>query len=102
MYGLFGKMIAQPGKRDELLAHLLDAGGAEMEGNYLYVVNADPNDADAIWIYEAWRSAEDHQASLQNEAVIKLITAARPLIAGFGERFEVEPLGGKGLDGVTG
>ncbi len=104
MYGLFGKMIAQPGKRDELLGHLLDAGTSMqgMDGNHLYVINSDPNDADAIWVYEAWRSAEDHQASLQNEAVIALITAARPLIAGFGERFEVTPLGGKGLDGVAG
>jgi quinol monooxygenase YgiN len=101
MYGLFGKMIAQPGKRDELLEHLLGAGGADMEGNYLYVVNTDPNDADAIWVYEAWRSAEDHQASLQHEAVIALIAAARPLIAGFGERFEVTPVGGKGLEDVA-
>jgi quinol monooxygenase YgiN len=95
MYGLFGKMLAQPGKRDELLQHLIRVG--EMEGNYLYVVNSDPTDPDAIWIYEAWRSQADHQASLQQQAVIDLIAKARPLIAGFGERFEVTPLGGKGL-----
>jgi quinol monooxygenase YgiN len=99
MYGLFGKMLAQPGKRDELLQHLLHVG--DMEGNYLYVINTDPADPDAIWIYEAWRSQADHQASLQQQAVIDLIAAARPLIAGFGERFEVTPLGGKGLPDTT-
>jgi quinol monooxygenase YgiN len=102
MYGIFGKMLAHPGKRDELLQHFLGTSGdmLDMEGNYLYVINTDPTDPDAIWIYEAWRSQADHQASLQNPAVINLIAAARPLIAGFGERFEVTPLGGKGLHDI--
>jgi quinol monooxygenase YgiN len=92
-------MLAQPGKRDELLQYLLQAGDGmlDMEGNHLYVVHSDPANPDAIWVYEAWRSQADHQASLQQQAVIDLIAAARPLIAGFGERFEVTPLGGKGL-----
>ncbi len=96
MYGLFGKMQAVPGQRDALLAHLSDAA-SEMPGCYLYVVNADPTDPDGIWIYEAWRSQEDHMASLQLESVQKLIAAARPLIAGMPARYELEPLFGLGL-----
>lgn len=95
MYGLFGKMLAHPGKRDELLAILLR--GLEMEGCHVYIVNSDPNDPDGIWVYEVWRSQADHQASLKLESVQVMIAEARPLIAGFGERFEVTPLGGKGL-----
>lgn len=99
MYGLFGKFQAQPGQRDALLDHLLKAGEMmpEVEGCYLYVVHSDPADPAGIWVYEAWRSPEDHEASLQAEAVIGLISAARPLIAGMPERFEVTPLGGLGL-----
>ena len=52
----------------------------DVDGCHLYVVNVDPADPDGIWIYEAWRSAAHHQASLEHEAVIALISAARPLI----------------------
>lgn len=96
MYGLHGKMIAQPGQRDALIGHLLEGSGS-MDGNYLYVVSADPNDPDAIWIYEVWESAQHHQDSLKLEQVQATIARARPLIAGFADRLEFIPLGGAGL-----
>jgi quinol monooxygenase YgiN len=57
---------------------------------------ARPDDADAVWVTEVWTSPEAHQASLEDEAVRELITQARPLIAGLGERFQLSPVGGKG------
>jgi quinol monooxygenase YgiN len=56
-----------------------------------------PDYPDAIWVTEVWRSESDHAASLANDAVKEIITRARPLIAGFGERFTLEPVVGKGL-----
>lgn len=102
MYGLFGKFTVQTGKRDALIDVLLKAAEAmqELEGCYLYVVNSAPDDPDAVWVNEIWRSREDHQASLSHEAVKTLIMEGRPLIAGMGERFEVNPAGGKGLSGM--
>jgi quinol monooxygenase YgiN len=99
MYGLFGKFQAQPGRRDALLDHLLKAAAMmpEVKGCYLYVINRDPADPDGIWVYEAWRSPEDHRASLEHEAVIALISAARPLIADMPQRYELTPVGGLGL-----
>jgi quinol monooxygenase YgiN len=100
MYGLFGKMRAHHGQRDALIAHLMQGVKhlQELDGCYLYVINSDPNDPDAIWVNEVWRSQADHQASLAHEGVRAVITAARPLIAEIGgERFEVTPLGGKGI-----
>lgn len=96
MYGLIGKMLAQPGKRDELIGLLLGATGG-MPGCLSYVVAADAKDANAIWITEVWDTAESHQASLKLPAVQSAIAKARPLIAGFGERFETTPIGGVGL-----
>jgi quinol monooxygenase YgiN len=96
MYGLIGKMLAKPGQRDALLAILLDGTGA-MPGCLSYVIAKDPTNADAIWITEAWDSPESHKASLQLPAVKAAIAKARPLIAGFGERFETQPVGGIGL-----
>jgi quinol monooxygenase YgiN len=96
MYGLIGKMLATPGNRDTLTAILLDATG-EMPGCLSYIVAADASDPDALWITEAWDSRQSHAASLKLPAVQQAIARAKPLIAGFGERFETTPIGGVGL-----
>lgn len=95
-YGLFGKMIAAPGKRDELIGYLLAASG-DMPGCFIYVVARDPVEADAIWITEVWQTKQHHADSLRLPAVQAVITKARGIIAGFGERFETVPVGGVGL-----
>lgn len=96
MYGLIGKMKTAAGERDRVIALLLD-GTAAMPGCLSYVVATDPADPDAIWITEAWESAEQHRASLALPAVQATIAQARPMITGFGERFETAPVGGHGL-----
>ena len=101
MYGLIGKMLAQPGQRDALAAILLGATES-MPGCRSYVVAADVGEADALWITEVWDSQELHSASLALPRVRAAIERARPLIAGFGERFETTPVGGVGLGDVGG
>lgn len=96
MYGLIGKMLAVPGKRDELLA-ILHGGLQDMPGCLSYVVARDPQDENALWVTEVWRDQESHAASLGLPHVQQQISRARSLVAGFGERFETEPLGGIGL-----
>ncbi len=96
MYGLIGKMLAAPGQRDALAAILLESTGA-MPGCLSYVIANDAADENALWITEVWDSQASHQASLQLPAVQEAIRRGRPLIAGFGERFETTPLGGFGL-----
>ena len=96
MYGMLGRMKAQPGKRDELLALLLESSGG-MPGCLSYIVAKDLKDSDAIWITEAWDSKEHHDASLKLPQVQAAIARARPLIAGFDSGAETEPVGGIGL-----
>ena len=96
MYGLIGKFKAQPGQRDALAAVLLEATKA-MPGCLSYIVANDATDADSLWITEVWDDAASHKASMGLPAVQAAMTAGRPLIAGFGERFETTPLGGHGL-----
>lgn len=93
MYGLIGKMLAKDGQRDALIKLLLEGTGA-MPGCLSYVVALDVKDPNAIWITEVWDKPENHQASLKLPAVQATIAKARPLIAGFGERFETTPVGG--------
>ncbi len=96
MYGLIGKMTAVAGKRDELIAILLE-GVSGMPGCLSYVVAKDPTDADAIWITEVWDSQESHKASLSLPAVKQAIARGKPMIAGFSNGTTTEPVGGHGL-----
>lgn len=98
-YGLIGQMIAKSGKRDEL-AVILMAGTTAMPGCLSYIVARDAANPDALWITEVWIDAAHHAASLKLPAVQSAITQARPIIAGFGQRFETVPVGGVGLSRV--
>jgi quinol monooxygenase YgiN len=96
MYGLIGKMKCIPGQRDALIAVLIE-GTAGMPGCLSYVIAKDGNDPDALWVTEAWDSKASHKASLALPSVQQALAKGRPLIAGFGERFETQPVGGHGL-----
>ena len=96
MYGLIGKILAVAGARDELAAILIGGVGG-MPGCLSYVVALDPTDPDALWVTEVWTDGNAHLASLALPSVQDAIARGRPLIAGFGERFETLPVGGHGL-----
>jgi quinol monooxygenase YgiN len=92
------------GKRDELLA-ILEQAAAAMEANpdcHHYVVSRVLGDANAVWVSEVWTSKEAHDKSLEPEETREMIIQARPLIDSFGERFELETVGGKGLGKAAG
>ena len=96
MHGIIGKLLAADNKRDELI-DILITGSKDMPGCLSYVVSKYATDENAIWITETWDSREDHEAALALESVQQAIAAGKPLIAGFGERFETSPVGGHGL-----
>lgn len=96
MCGLIGQMLAAPGKRDELIA-ILSEGTDGMPGCLSYIIAKDPANVDAIWVTEVWDTQENHQGSLKLPSVQAAIAKARPIIAGFGHRFETQPVGGVGL-----
>ena len=96
MFGLIGRMRAQPGRRDELVSLMLEGTGG-MPGCLSYVVACDPDDADALWITEVWTDEASHKASLSLPAVQATIGKARPLIAGFDSQTRTRPVGGVGL-----
>lgn len=99
-YGLCGRIVATEGNGDTLAGDLLDAAAAleNVEECLLYIVSRDPVETDAVWVVECWDSADAHRASLELSAVQALIARARPIIASMGDRGELQPVGGKGLD----
>ena len=99
MFGLITQFKVVPNQRDALIA-ILTTGTSGMPGCSSYVVAKDIAEADALWITEVWSTRESHQASLSLPAVQQAMAKGRPLIAGFGARFETEPVGGHGLVGA--
>lgn len=93
MYGLIGQMLATPGKREDLIA-ILSAFTEGMPGCLSYIVARDGSAPDALWVTEVWTDKASHAASLQLPMVQAAIAKARPIIAGFGQRFETVPVAG--------
>ena len=98
-FALSGKIVAHPGKRDELVAVLLRAAEelGSMPGCRLYIVNVVDEEPDAVWVTELWNSRDDHARSLENGNVLALIQEGRPLIADIAQQIRMTPVGGKGL-----
>ncbi|WP_011583326.1 MULTISPECIES: putative quinol monooxygenase [Chelativorans] len=96
MFGLIGKMRAQPGKRDALLEILLSSTEG-MPGCLSYVIAKAEDDEHAILITEVWETEASHKASLTLPQVQAAIAKARPLIAGFDSQVRTVPVGGVGL-----
>jgi quinol monooxygenase YgiN len=96
MFGLIGRMTAVEGKRDDLIAILVN-GTNRMPGCLSYIVAKDPADATTIWVTEVWDSVASHKASLTLPAVQDAIKKGRPLIAKFDQHVVTEPVGGHGL-----
>lgn len=93
MFGLIGKMRAQPGRRADLIA-ILSGGTGAMPGCRHYIVMEDQAEPDAIWITEVWDDEASHKASLQLPAVQAAIAKGRPLIAGFDMSVKTTPVSG--------
>lgn len=100
-YGLHGKLKSIAGSSEKLTQILIDASKlvSTAKGCRLYLISKDKIDNDSIWVTEVWDCKEDHDNSLNTEAVKTLISQAMPLIEGRPERAqELEILGGKGID----
>lgn len=106
MFGLISRIVAVPGRRDELIALLLASSGSDgaapsLPGCLSYVVARDPEDEHALWVTEVWDSADSHRASLERPQVREAIARSRPMIDGFRERYRTEPVGGVGVGRST-
>jgi quinol monooxygenase YgiN len=91
-YAHYGSFVTQPGRRDEVVALLTRPGDLKDElGCLLYEVGVDSEHPDVVFVIELWRSAADHQASLQLDSVKAAIAEAMPMFTGemTGQGFDV-------------
>lgn len=71
MFSVYGRMVALPGRREELIAVLLAgfrAGGAD-SGLLDYSISTVPDDPDAIWLTQLWTDKTAHDTTTRSEPV---------------------------------
>jgi quinol monooxygenase YgiN len=98
-YALINKMTVKPGKRDEVINIMLEAGKPfdDNPACVLYLVYRDASDPQVIWVEDVWTNKDDHAAAMSNPAMRSFIAQTMPLLEGMPEQIEVELAGGKGL-----
>ena len=98
-YGLYSKIEAKAGKRDDVVEILLrDVEKLADAGCQSYIVNLPKDEPNAIWITEIWTSPKAHQASIELPSVKQAIGDAMPMLTGKFHKIELNVLGGLGLD----
>jgi quinol monooxygenase YgiN len=90
-WGLLGRMTAQPGKRDELIAALQDSS-RDVPGKLLYLIQLEMDDPDAFWINEIWESKAAYEACLTLPQVGDWGARLAGLMVGIEHRTETIPL----------
>jgi len=90
-WGLLGRMVAQPGKRADLIAHLQDSS-RDVPGKLVYLIQLETDNPDAFWITEVWESRAAYDACLSLPQVAQGMALTRPLIAAVEHRTETVPL----------
>jgi quinol monooxygenase YgiN len=98
-FGIYGKLIAKEGEREQLAEVLLEAAESLQDHGAceLYLVSVAPEDLNAVYVYEVWSSESAHQGSLTLESTQTLIQRAKPILAGIERISTLVPRGGKGI-----
>lgn len=90
-WGLLGRMKAQPGKREELIA-VLQESSRDVPGKLVYLIQLEQDDPDAFWINEVWQTKAHYDACLTMPQVIEGMKRGLPLLASNEHRTETIPL----------
>ena len=98
-YRYLASMKAKPGRREEVVAILLQTATALREaGCERYLVSVANADDVTIWVSERWRSKEAHDASLQLPEAQAAIERVRPMLTGEFTGQELTLRGGLGAE----
>jgi quinol monooxygenase YgiN len=102
-FGQHGRIIYRHGKKEELVAHLLEGATlmAAADRCELFVVSTtspdEPPHFEAIWVTEIWRSKADYDAMLKTAEFQDWRERGEHLIDMLPTAVRLVPRGGKGL-----
>ena len=83
MFSVYGRMTALPGRRDELIAVLLDGfrAGGDDSGLLTYSINEAFDDPDTLWLTQLWIDKDAHDATTRSESVAAVTRQVPALLA---------------------
>ncbi|MQY29790.1 hypothetical protein NRB56_53830 [Nocardia sp. RB56] len=83
MFSVFGRMIALPGRRDEVIALIKESALAagDDSGLLTYTVNTALDDPDALWVTELWIDQEAHDTATRSDPVTEVTQRFLELLA---------------------
>jgi quinol monooxygenase YgiN len=87
MFSVYGRMTALPGRRDEVVAVLLDGFRASGGGLLSYSINTALDDPNTVWLTQLWIDKEAHDTTTRSEPVAAVSSRIPPLLAGPPEGF---------------
>ena len=96
----FVKLVAHPGKRDELQAalHAMFPTVATEDGTVIYSLHIDRNDDNAVWLYELYADDDALAVHSGSEAMATLLGALAGLVAEPPIMAFTTPVDAKGFD----
>ena len=96
---VIAKLPAAPGKGNELAQAFQDAlhNVLAESGTRYYIVNADSNDPDTLWIYELYENQDGLNAHMSADWFKEFGKQLGGLMGGKPELHILRPLSGKGL-----
>ena len=97
--GVFAKLTAAPGKRDELIEALGThfPNVEEEAGTLVYAMHTDNADADVVWFYELYSDDDAFKAHGGSPGMKELGAKLGGLVAGRAELHIATPVKAKGL-----
>ena len=96
-YALLNRLTAKPGKRADVVEHLLEAG-RRFDDNpacLLYLVSEPSGSPDDIWVVDLWTTEEEHANALQDPEMRPHVEATIPLLERMPQQIETQLRGGK-------
>lgn len=96
-HGFHATMTAQPGRRDELIALLLDAPSLPNEDCVVFLVGRSASDPDVVHVTEGWTSAEVHSAFFASATAQAFTAKVQQLLTGESSYLDEVPVGGKAV-----
>lgn len=95
---LINKLFAKPGKRQEVIDILLESAKPfnDNPACLLYLVYADDNDPNVIWVEDLWTDKAEHENELNKPELQAFVKQAMPLLEGMPEQISLTLAGGKG------
>ncbi|MFE1318326.1 putative quinol monooxygenase [Kitasatospora phosalacinea] len=82
-FSVYGRLTALPGRREELVALLLEGlrAGGDNSGLLDYSINTVPDDPDTIWLTQLWTDKEAHDTTTRSEPVTAVTRRLPALLA---------------------